>query len=87
MDFEAHEALERVMAWKSQPVDDKFNPAYYKSSSGLESIQVIEAFGLGFCLGNAVKYILRAGKKDSAIDDLQKARWYIDREITNREGG
>lgn len=70
----------------SQPVADKFNPSYY-ISNGLESINVIEAFNLGFQLGNAVKYILRAGKKDSAIDDLKKARWYLDRQIANLERG
>lgn len=57
------------------------HPAHYKSASGLEAIDVIEAFNLDFSLGNAVKYILRCGKKDSAIQELQKARWYIDRAI------
>lgn len=47
--------------------------------NGLEVIDVTE--NLNFCLGNAVKYIMRAGHKDSQIQDLQKARWYIDREI------
>lgn len=44
-------------------------------------IDVIEAFGLGFSLGNAVKYICRAGKKDAIIQELEKAKWYIDHEI------
>lgn len=59
------------------------HPAHYKAG-GLEAIDVIEAFGLGFCLGNAVKYILRAGRKGDAVEDLQKARWYLDREIARR---
>jgi hypothetical protein len=42
---------------------------------------------MNFCLGNAVKYILRADLKGNAVQDLQKARWYIDREIQRREGG
>lgn len=47
---------------------------------------VIEKFNLGFCLGNVVKYILRAGKKTpDRLKDLKKARWYLDREITNLE--
>jgi hypothetical protein len=48
-----------------------------------EAIKVIEAWGLGFCLGNTVKYVSRAGRKDSTktIEDLKKARWYLDREI------
>jgi hypothetical protein len=61
------------------------HPPHYKSESGLESIEVIEAFDLGFCLGNVVKYILRAGRKDDAVLDLQKARWYLDREIARRQ--
>ena len=55
---------------------------YYKADSGLEAIDYIEAFNLNFNLGNVVKYITRAGKKtDRPIEDLQKARWYIEREI------
>lgn len=55
-------------------------------SSKFEVIEVIEEFGLGFNLGNTVKYILRAGKKfeDKTLEDLKKARWYLDREIENR---
>jgi hypothetical protein len=56
-------------------------PPHYKTESGLEAIDVIEAFGLGFNLGNAAKYILRAGKKGDRLEDLRKARWYLDREI------
>jgi hypothetical protein len=46
-----------------------------------EAIKVIEAWGLGFCLGNAIKYISRAGKKDSGktLEDLKKAFWYMQR--------
>lgn len=50
-----------------------------------EAIKVIEAWVLGFHLGNAVRYISRAGKKGDALEDLRKARWYLDREIANRE--
>ena len=60
------------------------NPEHYGGKDNIyESIKVIEAWGLGFCLGNAVKYISRAGKKDpeKLIEDLEKARWYVDREI------
>jgi hypothetical protein len=50
-----------------------------------EAIKVIEAWELGFNLGNAVKYISRAGKKDkdARLLDLQKASWYLSREIEN----
>lgn len=67
----------------SDPVN---HPDHYGGESNpYEVIKVIWAWGLGFCLGNAVKYIARAGKKDSTkrIEDLKKARWYIDEEIKN----
>lgn len=58
------------------------HPSHYGGSyNPYEAIKVIEAWALGFCLGNAVKYIARAGKKDDRLEDLRKARWYIDREI------
>lgn len=57
------------------------HPLHYQSKNGLEVIDVIEAFGLGFSLGNAVKYVCRAGKKDAIIQDLEKAKWYIEHEI------
>lgn len=62
-------------------------PHYGGASNAYEAIKVIEAWGLGFCLGNAVKYISRAGKKDAAktVEDLKKARWYLDREIAALE--
>lgn len=61
------------------------NPSHYTShGSGIECIQVTEHFG--FCLGNAIKYIWRADLKDDAIEDLEKAAWYINREIKRRKG-
>lgn len=63
-------------------------PHYGGADNPYEAIKVIEAWGLGFCLGNCVKYIARAGKKDASLrgtlQDLEKARWYLDREISNR---
>lgn len=59
-------------------------PPHFVSSSGLECIDVIEAFDLNFRLGNVVKYVLRERKK-GGLDDLKKARWYLDREIAKRE--
>ncbi len=59
------------------------NPSHYLKN-GMECIDVIEAFELGFNLGNATKYILRAGHKGDRKEDLQKAIWYLNREI-NRE--
>lgn len=61
-------------------------PAHYVTG-GIECIDVIEAWGLNFHRGNAVKYIARAGKKDPAkeLEDLRKARWYLEREIQRVE--
>lgn len=61
------------------------NPPHYKAG-GLEAIDVIEAFGLGFHLGNVVKYSLRAGRKDHLLQDLRKARWYLCREVERCQG-
>ena len=57
-------------------------PHYTSHPSGIECIQITEH--MGFCLGNAVKYIWRADLKADAIEDLKKARWYIDRELAKR---
>lgn len=59
-------------------------PHYTAHPSGIECIQITEH--MGFNLGNAIKYIWRADLKGASIDDLKKARWYIDREIALREG-
>lgn len=70
------------------PDDPVSHPAHYTDGK-IEVIDFIEDKGLGFHLGNAVKYIARAGKKDpdKAVEDLEKARWYLDREIQRRKGG
>lgn len=59
------------------------HPRHYAGANGMEVIDVIENFHLGFALGNAVKYILRAGKKDDYLQELLKAEWYVKREIEN----
>ena len=58
-------------------------PHYTEHPSGIECIQVTEH--MGFNLGNAIKYIWRCDLKKDAIEDLKKAKWYIDREINRRE--
>jgi hypothetical protein len=58
-------------------------PHYTKHPSGIECIQITEH--MNFCLGNAVKYIWRAGLKNNAIEDLEKAKWYIEKEILKRK--
>lgn len=62
------------------------HPSHYRRDTGIEAIDVIEAWGLGFNLGNVVKYIARAGHKGDAVEDLEKARWYLSREIESRGG-
>jgi hypothetical protein len=60
------------------------HPKHYGGKDNIyEAIKVIEAWELGFCLGNVVKYISRAGKKGitTKVEDLEKAKWYLDREI------
>lgn len=65
---------------KADPVN---HPSHYTNHpSGVECIQITEH--LNFCIGNAVKYLWRAGLKGDAIEDLQKAKFYIDREISRR---
>lgn len=77
-------SIEHLDSKQELPSIDLVNhPSHYKSEAGLESIDVIEAFELGFNLGNAVKYILRCNKKGNKIQDLDKAIWYLKREIEN----
>ena len=59
---------------------NEIRPDYYKAN-GLEAFDVIDSFELNFNLGNAFKYIARAGKKDDKVDDLRKAITYIKMEI------
>lgn len=63
------------------------HPAHYGGGDNpYEAIKVIENWGLGFHLGNTVKYISRAGKKGGPaqeVEDLEKALWYLDRKIKN----
>lgn len=66
--------------------DDLVNhPPHYKAG-GIETIDFIEAKDLNYRLGNVIKYVSRAGKKDSdPIQDLEKAAWYLQREIDARK--
>lgn len=65
-------------------VDEVNHPPHYTAHpSGIECITVTEH--MGFNLGNAVKYIWRADEKGNAIQDLEKAQWYLAREIAKRK--
>lgn len=71
------------MSGQKEMVD---HPDHYGGKDNpYEVIKVITAWGLGFSLGNTVKYIARAGKKGSRAEDLKKARWYLDHEIQRLE--
>ncbi|EJW16983.1 DUF3310 domain-containing protein [Paenibacillus alvei] len=71
----------------SDPVN---NPAHY-TAGGIETIDYIQAklsaeeFG-GYCRGNVLKYVSRFAKKGDGLEDLRKARWYLERLITYVEG-
>lgn len=72
---------------KKQKKEMVKHPAHYGGADNpYEAIKVIEAWDLGFCLGNTVKYISRVGKKDDTLQELEKALWYLKREIKNIKG-
>lgn len=64
---------------KGDPVN---HPEHYKVG-GIETIDFIEAKSLSYNLGNVVKYLTRADHKGNKLQDLQKAQWYLNREIEN----
>lgn len=64
---------------------DEINHPNHYTAGGIEVIDFIEAWQLGFNLGNVVKYVARAGHKTTPLVDLKKAAWYLAREITGRE--
>lgn len=69
---------------KSTFQEDVVNkPKHY--NVGLEPIEAIESWKLGYNLGNVIKYVARADHKGKRIEDLKKARWYLDREINKNE--
>ena len=70
------------------PREPVYHPAHYGGKDNpYEAIKVIEAWDLGFNLGNVIKYISRAGKKDQTktLEDLNKALWYLQRELEHNK--
>ena len=63
---------------------DKVNHPSHYNVGKIEVIDAIEDWGLGFHLGNVIKYVARADHKQDAIEDLKKASWYLNREIERR---
>jgi hypothetical protein len=71
---------ERALLETPDPIN---SPAHYTWLGGIEVIDITEH--LGFCLGNVVKYVCRADHKGKPIEDLEKAQWYLAREIARRK--
>lgn len=70
---------------KSIKADNVNHPPHYKAG-GIETIDFIEAKSLNYNLGNVVKYITRADHKGNKLEDLQKAQWYLNREVSKLKG-
>jgi hypothetical protein len=78
------ETQEISMSSPEEIFDPIARPKHYASHpSGLDCIVIAEH--MNFCVGNAIKYLWRAGLKGSHLEDLKKARWYVDREIARLE--
>jgi len=86
-------SLDELAYWASRAgidiadEEDPVNHPSHYTDGKIEVIDFIEDKSLGFHLGNAIKYISRAGKKDASktLEDLKKARWYLDRYISSLE--
>jgi hypothetical protein len=88
--FEPH--IHSINGWRRlepEPKEQVVHPNHYGGDTVYETIKVLAAWQLGFLLGNAVKYLSRAGKKDPAklLEDLRKGRWYLDEAIKRVERG
>lgn len=84
--FEEMNQREVIVTIDEDDNNQVIHPQHYGGKDNpYEAIKVIEAWGVGFNLGNTLKYISRAGKKDNIIQDLEKALFYLDREIQNRK--
>ena len=64
---------------------DRVNHPPHYTAGGIETIDFIEAKDLNYRLGNVIKYVSRAEKKENPLEDLKKAKWYLEREIATRE--
>lgn len=70
-------------------VSDQIDHPSHYTYGEIEAIDYIDAIGIGydFCIGNVLKYCSRAGHKLDQLEDLKKARWYLDHAITQLESG
>lgn len=66
--------------------NDNINPAHYKLRDGLEVIHILEDIGIAkdYCQGNAIKYLIRAGRKNNvdSLEDFKKAQWYVNKLVS-----
>ena len=67
----------------TKSLDDMVNSPPHYTTGGIETIDFIEAKELNYHLGNVVKYVTRSGHKGDKLKDLEKAQWYLNREIDN----
>lgn len=73
-----------IEAVKESDTPDMVNHPKHYNVKGFEVIDIIDAFNLNFNMGNALKYLLRADRKGNKVQDLQKAIWYLQREINTK---
>lgn len=85
-------AASKTAAWEAEldgevdrAIADMINRPPHYTKGGIEVIDFIESKGLGYNLGNVVKYVSRVDDKDDPLENLRKAEWYLKREIANRE--
>lgn len=80
--------IESEITLREKVSSDVVNAPKHYQFSEFEPVKVIQAWGLSFCLGNVIKYIARAGRKDSSklIEDLEKAKRYIELELEYLRG-
>jgi hypothetical protein len=82
LDESAKDALASQLVTMEEPQPDPVNHPYHYKVGGIETIDFIEAKELNYNMGNAVKYISRADHKGNKKQDLEKAVWYLNRELT-----
>lgn len=78
--------LEKLAKYIDEKIETVNHPSHYNQGN-IEVIDYIEDLGMGedFCAGNAIKYLSRYKYKEKPLEDLKKARWYVDRLIKNYE--
>ena len=78
-------AIQKLAKMKQESKQDMVNNPPHYTQGGIEVIDFIEAKRLGYNLGNVIKYVSRVDEKDTPLENLRKAEWYLKREIARRE--